>query len=56
MEAECEDRGALLLADFGANYSDDATARGDYLGLALDGMPDKEGAASIDALELTVDR
>jgi hypothetical protein len=53
--AECEDRGALFLAHFGSNYSDQTTARGDYLGLALEAMPETDGPASIYALELTVD-
>jgi hypothetical protein len=53
--ATCEDRGAFFLAHFGANYSDAATARGDYLGLALEEMPETAGQAAIYALELTVD-
>lgn len=50
----CENRGALFLAHFGTNYSDDTTARGEYLGLALEDVPESSGAASIYALELTV--
>lgn len=53
--ATCEDRGALFLAHFGTNYSDDAAARGDYLGLALEEMQQAQGAAPIYALELTLD-
>ncbi|QDO89664.1 hypothetical protein FNH13_16075 [Ornithinimicrobium ciconiae] len=53
--ATCEDRGALFLAHFGTNYSDDAAAQGDYLGLALEEMPETDGQAPIYALELTLD-
>jgi hypothetical protein len=52
--ATCEERGLIFLAHFGANYSDEATGRGEYLGLALEDMPAKEGRASIYALELTL--
>jgi hypothetical protein len=52
--ASCEQRGLIFLAHFGANYSDEATGRGEYLGLALEDMPAKEGRASIYALELTL--
>lgn len=53
--ATCEDRGAFFLAHFGANYSDAANARGEYLGLALEEMPETAGRAAIYALELTVE-
>jgi hypothetical protein len=52
--ATCEERGLIYLAHFGANYSDEATGRGEYLGLALEDMPATEGRASVYALELTV--
>lgn len=53
--AVCEDRGVLFLSHFGTNYSDDHDAYGDYLGLALENMPETEGSADIYALELTID-
>lgn len=53
--ATCEDRGAFFLAHFGTNYSDDFNSRGDYLGLALEEMPETSGTAPIYALELTLD-
>lgn len=53
--ATCEERGLIFLAHFGANYSDESSGRGEYLGLALEDMPTKAGRASIYALELTVD-
>lgn len=52
--ASCEQRGLIFLAHFGANYSDEASGRGEYLGLALEDMPATEGRASIYALELTL--
>ena len=52
--ASCEQRGVIFLAHFGANYSDEASGRGEYLGLALEDMPAKEGRASIYALEMTL--
>lgn len=52
--ATCEERGLIFLAHFGANYSDDASGRGEYLGLALEDMPATEGRASVYALELTL--
>lgn len=51
----CEDRDALFLIHFGANYSDPDVAAGDYVGVALRDMPEEAGPAPIYALELTLD-
>lgn len=51
----CEDRDAIFLIHFGANYSDPDVAAGDYVGVALRDMPEEAGPAPIYALELTLD-
>ena len=44
----------FFLAHFGTNYSDETTARGAYLGLVLEEVPDSgPSSPRISALELT---
>lgn len=52
--AQCEDRGGFFLMHFGTSYSDEATARGEYVGLVLEDMPaEGEGTPRVSALEFT---